>query len=333
MKHKKSITLITLIVLSVVLAGNADAEVILQKSESYITLEDAAYEKIILTYSASYTSGSENGSVYENFNYIKVSGKPSNISVFDSKGELEFITWYENENGDNITKIKFNFRSKLNEGDYYTVTIRFSKELEAPADNLAYETDYEWDSPPLHLNVVSRLSGKYELYNSLNDPVSIFSDNDYLIMRWVGYSTPRFINRLSFGEKEETGPIEPDEPIEPIQNEENNNSQFKYYLLAAVITIIIISIFVLFFVRKKLHKKSDNLAARKVEKTLTPAETAIVEELRIENNLTQVELCKKTGIARSTMSRTIAKLESRGIVEKIEDGMSTRVKLVGWMKK
>lgn len=37
--------------------------------------------------------------------------------------------------------------------------------------------------------------------------------------------------------------------------------------------------------------------------------------------------------AKSTMSRTIAKPESREIVEKIEEGMSTRINLVGWMRK
>jgi len=37
--------------------------------------------------------------------------------------------------------------------------------------------------------------------------------------------------------------------------------------------------------------------------------------------------------AKSTMSRTIAKPESRGIVEKVVEGMSTRINLVGWMRK
>jgi len=368
--YRKQIALITLILgVMFVLSVTSTQVITLQKCESYVSIKDnKAYEKLILTYIVPY-SIDYNGTKGVWYNdSIGVYGNPLNIKVIDSKRNLTYTIKKDNESDE--TRINYEFGSVLMEGDRYTIIITFDRDLEKPADNYAYILAYRWNNAPLHLNVLLRFSEKYEYYSSLptNLPDAIFFDEDYLMLHWIDYSTPRFLTRVTFGVLDElmnVSPIENNKTIHTLENktenkrnisgvgilEENITDKEKHDLedvgfidrnLLLIIGIFILIIFAIFFVKKikkrrdemekeKAEREAHSFAARKLEETLTPIELSIVEELRIENNLTQTELCRRTGIAKSTMSRTLDRLERKEIIERIGEGMSKRVRLVNWM--
>lgn len=61
-------------------------------------------------------------------------------------------------------------------------------------------------------------------------------------------------------------------------------------------------------------------------KLLRDKEQKIVDALK-EGEMTQTELMARTGMAKSTLSRTLKDLEERGVVIRYDSGMSKIVKL------
>jgi len=318
--------------------------VTLQKCESYISVEDnKAYEKLILTYIVPYSVDS-NDTVGIWYNgSIGVHSNPTNIEIFDSERNLTYAI--KKDNGSDETLINYKFGSMLMEGDKYTVTITFDRNLEKPADNYAYILAYRWNNTPLHLNVLLKLSGGYEYYNSLKQPDAIFPDEDNLVLQWADYASSRFLTRVTFGEREIV-PIESKtnetaydgsgavEPTNDNIEEPENDDWKKYAVIPLILIVIILFIFIHLRIKKSKQEKKKEIhdfAAKKIESALSEAEFAIVSELRAENDLTQAELCRRTQIPKSTMSRTLDKLEDKGIVKRMGYGMSNRVRLMKWM--
>ena len=66
---------------------------------------------------------------------------------------------------------------------------------------------------------------------------------------------------------------------------------------------------------------------------LTVHERKVVGELIKEDNLTQMELCSRTNTPNATMSRTLQRLEGKGVVRRRGYGLSKRVLLTRWAKR
>ncbi len=67
------------------------------------------------------------------------------------------------------------------------------------------------------------------------------------------------------------------------------------------------------------------------EYLLTKEQQDIVMILKKENELTQIEICNKTRIPRTTVSRKLEELEGMNVVERYLDGTSKKVKLTKWV--
>jgi len=362
-------------------------EIVIQKCDSYITLSDKAYERIVMEYMVPYPVSQNGTHIYEiNYNdSIKIPGVIQNVHISDSVKNLTYISSYDNESDE--TLLEYASNSVLRSGDRYKVTVEFDREVEKPADNYAYLIGYRWKDIVLHLNVFVKMNENYKFYNSLKAPNSIFSDESDLILHWVDYSSQRFMTRLTFGAQNKTPAGDDNETNEKdITGEFNGNSSHgnkttgkntggdnecdynffydnitvkdmksneegdsdsreNYISYIILIFLLFFAVIVVFLVRRKFTQDEESIkkeeheagerkhefAKSKVEETLTPVEIAIVDELRIENDLTQIELCRRTGIAKSTMSRTIDRLEKKGIAVRMEEGMSKKVRLVKWM--
>jgi uncharacterized membrane protein len=57
-----------------------------------------------------------------------------------------------------------------------------------------------------------------------------------------------------------------------------------------------------------------------------------MEELIKRGELTQTELCSVTGISKPTMSRIVWRLENKGVVKRVDHGMSKKVVPADWAK-
>jgi len=346
--HCKSIALITLITSMAFVVSVTSAQMVtLQKCDSYVSIKDNnVYEKLQLTYIVPYAIDSDDTRGIWYNDSVGVHSNPTNIEIVDSERNLTYTL--KKDNGSDETIINYKFGSMLMGGDKYTVTVTFDRDLEKPADNYAYILAYRWNNTPLHLNVLLKLSGGYEYYNSLKQPDAIFPDEDNLVLQWADYASSRFLTRVTFGEREiippenetnETaydgsGAVEPTNyNIEYIEEPKNDDWK-KYAFIPIVLIVIILSVFIHLRIKKSKQEKKKEIhdfAAEKIESILSEAEFAIVSELRAENDLTQAELCRRTQIPKSTMSRTLDKLEDKGILKRMGYGMSNRVRLMKWM--
>ncbi len=96
--------------------------------------------------------------------------------------------------------------------------------------------------------------------------------------------------------------------------------------------LLFLTIFLLIFGVVKdfvddLFKSNPSDSHKIVLKSLKENERKIVEILLKHGEMTQAELAARTGIPKSTLSRTLQDLEKRGIIIRYENGMSKIVKL------
>ncbi|WP_052302944.1 helix-turn-helix transcriptional regulator [Archaeoglobus veneficus] len=76
--------------------------------------------------------------------------------------------------------------------------------------------------------------------------------------------------------------------------------------------------------------QTDKSQASVLLKTLKENERKIVEALINYGEMTQAELAVRTGIPKSTLSRILQDLETRGIIIRYNSGMTKTVKLRGY---
>jgi len=76
-------------------------------------------------------------------------------------------------------------------------------------------------------------------------------------------------------------------------------------------------------IKMKIQSETLNL----IQNVLNKNERIVIQELTGVQEMTQAELQRRTGIPKSTLSRTLKNLEQKGLIIRFRSGMSNKVKL------
>lgn len=103
-----------------------------------------------------------------------------------------------------------------------------------------------------------------------------------------------------------------------------------------MLVLITIFLFILFLFLADLYIKEEHEINMKnhqedimdiILNILNKNEKTVIQELMSVREMTQVELQKRTGISKATLSRTLKSLENKGLIVRFRAGMTNKVKL------
>lgn len=321
-----------LILLLITPITGAQESLLLSESNSYVLIsENSASEKIILKYVI--PQNSEN-TLQDN---LRVRGTLSNVNVYDSEGGLSFsVENIENE----WSLISFTLRESLSGGDRSNVTAEFTIAVENTGGNRVCRIGYEWSILPTSYQIVAKLPKESSLKSTSEDPSETYTENESLWMRYSGVMTDSFQTHVVFAmpSPEEEPSTEGEQPSEEKQGGEG--STLPLYVVLSVIAVI--TLLIIWTIRRRVIRPPKEVergpeavprpSAENILGMLHKNERKVVEALIQEDNLTQTELCGKTGTPKATMSRILQGLEQKEVVRRVEHGMSKRVILAEWIK-
>ncbi|MEM3401918.1 MAG: helix-turn-helix domain-containing protein [Candidatus Hadarchaeales archaeon] len=295
-------------------------------AESTIEIGENSAKEIISIEYAMVASG-ENVS-----DEIIVMGRPTTISIRDNSGRNLI---FENRGEDNTAVIKFFFSSGMMEGERYTVIIELTKPVIASDNGLFYAIGYQWTTSPMLSKISVTLPKFAKLLHSEPSPSSISSSGDSISLRWVRISESRLQAEMTF---QLSSP--PPAPSESSQGTQQEGSYWTLVPIGAVVAILL-AILVKMAAGRKVEipqelTRPEPLSSADVEKILnllTDHERAVTKELLREDNLLQKTICERTGIPKATLSRTMKRLEAKGIIRRTGFGAGKRVQLTRWGKK
>jgi len=319
-----------LTILALIPATSAQESLLLVESDSYVSIdENSAQEKIVLEYVV--PQNPENV-LQDNF---RVHGELSGVNVYDAEGELSSSV--ENvENGWSL--IAYALRETLSPGDRNDVTVEFTKAVENVGGNRVYGIRYKWSIPPTSYQIIAKLPRGSSLIDTSENTSDIYTENDSIYIRYSGVQRNSFQTYLVFSSPPSTsGPPADGEP-----EAAEDWTPFSYVIiLAAIVLAIPLTIFALRKIRpikpptkapEKVPRAVPRPDIEKIIRMLNENERKVVKTLIQEDNLTQAELCGRAGIPKSTISRVLAGLEHKGVVRRVQYGMSKKVMLSRWMK-
>ncbi len=302
---------------------------LITESDSYVLIdENFVYEMVTLEY---VISQNPENILQDNF---QVYGTLSGENVRDLGGVLPFSV--ENiENGWSL--IMYTLRDTLRAGDRSDVTVEFTRDYENIGGNRTYKIGYKWSTVPTSYQVIVKLPRGSSLTSTSESPSELYTENGGLYLRYSGVMMNNFQTYIVFT----APPREEAQPQEEGSQTEGTQTLAPYVGLAIVAVAPILAVWAVLRTRAvkpqiKVPKKAPRAAPpsdiKKILKILPGSERKVIEALLQKDNLTQIELCGRAGIPKSSMSRILLKLESKGLVRRVQYGMSKKVMLVGYAK-
>jgi uncharacterized membrane protein len=291
--------------------------------------ENSAYEKIVLTYVISESPGPSISDT------IRVDGALENISVHDLKGALFASDNFQ----EGSTTIRYYLRSPYRPGARHYVTIQFTKPGRYTGENCTYTVNYQWGMIPQGYKIVVRFPpGASDVTTTENALTHM--ENNRLYMSWSGSLRNEFYARLGFSTVEAKAPTVEGENVAPHVEEHVREVLSPVGLAALLGAVVIAGIGVLMMLRaRRLIRQAKQASgptlpkegAKKLLGILTASERKVMEELLKRGGLTQAEL-SVTEIPKPTMSRIVWRLENKGVVRRVDYGMSKKVVPADWVK-
>jgi len=317
-----------LAILALIPATRAQESLLLVESNSYVSIgENSAHEKVVLRYVV--PQNPENA-LQDNF---RVYGTLSGVNVYDSGGELHSSV-EDIENGWSL--ITYSLRGTLRAGDRSDVTVEFTKAVENIGGNRVYAVRYKWSMTPTSYQVIVKLPKGSSLIGTSENTSELYVENDSMYMRYSGVLRNSFQTYVVFKSQPSEGQLPGGEP------QAGEDQMLLYAILIVAVAAVPLVIFVFRKTRaikppvkvpRRVPKVVPRVDVKKILRMLHGNERGVVKTLIQKDNLTQTELCGRTGIPRATMSRILQGLENKGVVRRVEHGMSKKVMLAGWVRK
>ncbi|MFN4133664.1 MAG: MarR family transcriptional regulator, partial [Candidatus Hadarchaeales archaeon] len=323
----KSAVFFTLVLLLSVPLAEAQTFLQIVWSESDIVIEEnSAQETLLMEYAA--IGSAENAS-----DTLIITGEPLNLRIQDNSGR---DLAYEIATRENSTTITFSGFS-LTSGERYVITLKFTKPVTDSENGKFYLVGYRWSVAPMLSKVSAKLPAGAKLLKAIPSPSSISSSNSSLNLKWIATLENHFSADISFQLAARPPPSENNNfPL-------NHSAETPLWILlpVAVIAAILGGIIAMLAFRRKVEippelttKPTISEADReRIMALLSEPEKAVIKELFREDNLLQKTLCERTGIPKATMSRTLKRLEAKGLARRTGFGAGKRTQLTRWGKK
>lgn len=321
------VVLALLIALIAVPTTASQGILLLNESTTHVDLsENVGHETITLNYVVAQAD--------ENLtDYIQIFGTVTNVVVSDSSGALAHT---ENSSG-GFTRIDFDLRNTLQDGDRSTVTIEFDKGTSTLGASFRYEIRCLWGTTPVSSQIIAILPENYELYDVSENTSSTSVSDGNLQLRWSIVQENQFYSAVTFGSKQTSS------DNQPVSSPPSESSSLQYVaLIAGIASVLLMSGVFLKFnpLKPKTPQKLPRAVqrakgfsrddVRKMMAMLTAQEKKVMENLLKKDNITQRILSEKAGIPKATMSRVLQRLEQKGMIARTGLGSSKRVLLTRW---
>ncbi len=324
------------LVLSVVLllAPTADAQSEYQFNfcDSTVKLSE---NQVRENHTAEYTllQSSENLS-----DFIDVKGTISDVRVSDSSGALQFSV-EAIEGG--FSRLKYFFRGGLSSGERVTVTYEFTNEIRVGTNENSYTISYRWPKAPMTSRIVMELPQGIALLGVSENYSSAYISDNNLNLKWFNVLENSFESEVRF-EQSSSPTNENTDGLPSNGLPVSTESQIYVQIIVAFVAVLAAALVILrvHYSRPREPKavaqpppeKPSRSDFDKVMRLLTGPESKVISLLLKQDNVTQKTLCQDTEIPKATMSRTIKRLESKGLVKQSGIGAGKRVSLTRWAR-
>ena len=245
---------------------------------------------------------------------------PLNVKAYDEDGLI------------NHSVISNGIYADVNSVDGYSFTIEYHSAVltqkNANMWNFSYVHHKVKDFDNMELTIVMAKNSR--LY-SYSDGGIVYTDEGNTKIDWV---IPVDTDTITFSAIYEMSIPNGNTELNPANSENTIFTSVWLYLLL-VISLAIILILLLKFTKrfKKSTIKTSSKAQKNIIKTLTHNES-IITGLLIKNGgiVTQKDILSQTKLPKSTLSRTIKKMQAKNIIEVRGFGMTNKVWLTDWFK-
>lgn len=235
---------------------------------------------------------------------------PKSIKAYDEKGALN----YSVSNG-----IYVNLHSK----DKYSFTVEYSSDVltSKNASEWTFHYDYYKVGNFNDIKYTLILPSNALLYSFFPEGTT-YSENDHIHIVW---DIPNEISSETIEAKYGFKP-----PPNEIKKSINQYPNVAVLSVSIVIILIIISLLFKKIKFKSKFKEDFSPGQKDLIHTLTENERKIIRELFNKKELTQKKISLLTGIPKSTLSRTLKRLEMKNFIEVRDYGNTKIIKLTDW---
>ncbi len=275
--------------------------------------------------------------------------KAKNVEIFENNSKLDDKLEYDSIIPGDEEIINFYFKEPLNAGETRMITLKYSTEFFTNKQGDTWELSlFMRTSNESLLKIIFPKNVMISFTSSASAflPSAYVENERQIIELEADGDEIDFLCEYKFtGTKEtpntpetnETGKPENESKKDTTENKNNQGiSQYFYFIIGILILILIL---VAIFVAKRKNKKciaAEPSRSKKLNSSilglLDENEKNIVNVLQVQDHeITQSNIRKTTGIPGSTLSKAMARLEGRNIIERRVDGKTKWVKLRGWV--